>query len=252
MTWAVGKIYAAIFISIFLLAGSAYAKDEKASPDMVQHKVLAFNLEGLSEKGEKKWGVQGESAEAISESAVKLNNITAKAYGDEAQAVITADKGVYDKTKNNVRLEKNVRATIENTADFTGDFFKFPAPVSGTPDGNKKKTPGTGKKSKTVITCDGDVQFNYESNQAFFNKNVKVISEDGAIEADKITVNLEPSSKKIKDIVAEGNVKIYQGENVTYSDKATYIEAEKKVLLTGRPRLVIYQEGGLEKGFLGK
>ena len=41
-------------------------------------------------------------------------------------------------------------------------------------------------------------------------------------------------------------MKIQRGENTTYSDKATYIEAEKKIVLTGTPKLVIYQEGNFQ------
>ena len=47
-------------------------------------------------------------------------------------------------------------------------------------------------------------------------------------------------------------MKIKQGENITYSDKAVYVESERKVLLTGKPRLVIYQEGGLSGNLFGE
>ena len=92
--------------------------------------------------------------------------------------------------------------------------------------------------------------FDYENNQAYFNKNVKVVSEDGEIDADKITVNLDPSTKRVKEIIAEGSVCIKRGENITYSEKATYIEADKKIVLTGRPKLVIYQEGDTGGNFM--
>ena len=55
-----------------------------------------------------------------------------------------------------------------------------------------------------VITCDGDVEFNYVKNLAYFKDNVKVRSDDGDIDADKITVNLNPTTKKVNDIIAEG------------------------------------------------
>lgn len=222
------------------------------SEDGVQHKVLSFNLEGLTDKGEKKWDVKGESAEAISENEVKLDNIVAKAYGEEAQAVITADQGVYDKTKNNVKLQKNVKATIESTSGFGGGFGDFSGQGSG-----KAKIDAAGKelkKTKTIITSDGEVLFDYERNIATFEDNVHVDSEDGSIIADRITVNLDPDTKQVKEIVAEGNVKIKRGENMTYSEKATYDAVTKKVSLVGRPKLVIYQEGnegGIDTNFMG-
>ena len=229
-------------------SGKPAESAQTGTGDQVQHKVLSFNLEGLNEKGGKKWDVKGESAEAISEDRVKLNNIVAKSYGEEAEATITADKGVYDKLHNNVKLEENVKATIENTKAFASDFMDLPGQAT-----NKSKAKEAAqKKGKTVITCDGEVRFEYENNKAYFEKNVKVTSDDGNIDADKITVNLEPNTRKIKDIVAEGNVKITRGEDITYSEKAVYVEAEKKVILTGRPKIVIYQQGGLQQSILGK
>ncbi|MBN2453786.1 MAG: LPS export ABC transporter periplasmic protein LptC [Candidatus Omnitrophica bacterium] len=222
----------------------------QASGDPVNHKVLSFNLEGLNEKGAKKWDVKGESAEAISENEVKLDNIIASAYGEEAEAVITADKGVYDRAKNNVRLEQNVHATIESTQGFTGSFIdgadKKPD-AAGASDGGKQK------KSKTIITCDGEVQFEYEKNQAYFLKNVKVVNEDGVIDADKITVYFDPATRRLKNIVADGNVKITRGDNTSYSQQARYSEDDKKVTLSGKPKLVLSPEGGMgfDADFLG-
>lgn len=220
---------------------------EQSTGDEIQHKVLAFNLEGLTDRGEKKWEVTGRSAEAVSETEVLLDEIVAKAYGEEAEATITADKGVYNKTKNNVRLEKNVKATIESTQAFAEGYVNFTDVGQGTKPGNDRD----GARTKTVITCDGEVQFDYEKNQAYFDKNVKVANEDGNINADRITVNMDPSTKKITEIIANGNVRIKRGDNITYSEKATYIEADKKILLTGKPRLVIYQEGSIENSFFG-
>lgn len=240
--------FGAIAVADAKTAGSGNA----ATEDPAKHKIMAFDLEGLSDSGAKKWGVTGKSAEAVSENKVKLNDIVAKAYGNEAEATITAKDGVYNKTKNNVVLENDVVATIESNKSFADDFVGI---QDGAADkAAKDPVPGSEnqKKTKTVITCDGEVEFNYENNQAYFSKNVKVKSEDGDIDADKITVNLDPDTRQVKEIVAEGNVKIMQGENITYSDKATYIESQRKILLTGRPKLVIYQEGGITDGLLGE
>jgi len=210
--------------------------------------VLAFNLEGLSDNGQKKWDVTGKSAESVSQTQMKLNDIVAKAYGNDSEATITAKDGVYDKTKNNVVLENDVKATIISTKSFAGDMIGAPADSKD----NTPKVDDKSKKKKTTITCDGEVEFNYENNQAYFSKNVKVVGDDGDIDADKITINLDPSTRRVKEIVAEGNVKIKQGENITYSDKAVYVESERKIVLTGKPKLVIYQEGGLSGNLFGE
>jgi len=227
-------------------------KEEKASEtaaktpnDPISHKVLAFNLEGLNEKGSKKWDVKGESAEAISENEVKLDNIVASAYGEEAEAVITADEGVYDRAKNNVRLDKNVHATIETTKGFTGSFIDGAKQKNDTDAKSDSPKSAKDKKSKTVITCDGEVQFDYEKNVAYFLKNVKVVNEDGVIVADKITVYLDPATRRLREIVASGNVTITRGDNTTFSQTASYSEVDKKVTLSGKPKLILSPEGGM-------
>jgi lipopolysaccharide assembly outer membrane protein LptD (OstA) len=53
-------------------------------------------------------------------------------------------------------------------------------------------------------------------------------------------------ASKINKIVATGNVKVIQGKNISYSDTATYNAVEKKLLLTGRPKLVIYSTEDLK------
>lgn len=219
---------------------------DQAPGDSVNHKVLAFNLEGLTERGVKKWDVKGESAEAISENEIKLDNIVASSYGEDAEATITADEGVYDRAKNNVKLEKNVHATINATQGFSGDFVGISGQMKDKDAEPKDAKSGKAKKSKTVITCDGEAQFNYEKNEACFMKNVKVVNEDGTIDSDKLTAYLDPATKRLKEIVADGNVKIVRGDNTTFSQRASYSEIDKKVTLSGRPKLILSPENKLD------
>lgn len=228
---------------------------KEAKDDGVHHKVLSFNLEGLTDKGEKKWEVIGRTARSISENEIRLGNIVAKTYGNE-EAVITADHGIYDKSKNNVRLEKNVVATIENAGSAIKDQmgFSIDSPASTLEASKKEAAAKPKEKKKITITCDGEVEFNYAKNLAYFKDNVKVKSEDGDIDADKITLNLDPATKKINDIVAEGHVKIIQKENVAYGDSARYNESDKTISLTGKPKIVISQEGDglIKENFMEK
>ncbi len=228
---------------------------KKGQSDGVEHKVLSFNLEGMTEKGEKKWEVIGRTAKSISENEVRLGNIVAKTYGAE-EAVITADQGIYDKSKNNVRLQKNVVATIENAGSTLKEqmgFSPFPED-SAKNDATKDAASKPKEKKKMVITCDGEVEFDYAKNLAYFKDNVKVRSSDGDIDADKITVNLDPGTKKINDIVAQGHVKITQHDNVAYGDNAKYNETDKKVSISGNPKIVIAQEGDsvIKDAFAGR
>ena len=223
-------------------------KDSSKTPDQIKHTVTTFDLEGLADDGSKKWDVKGQSAESVDENQVKLNKVTAGSYGKDAQATITADTGMYDKSKNNVHLEQNVKAVIENNGKSASEYLVSPG--MGAKSAGPASAADKAKKTKTVITCDAEVEFNYAKNEGYFKKNVHVVNDEGTIDADKLTVHLDQSTKAIKTIVAEGNVKIQRGENTTYSDKATYIEADKKVVLTGAPKLVIYQEGSFQTDFM--
>lgn len=245
-----------VFLAVSLIAAAGCARKEPPKvvqeenkessalkgKDGVDHKVLSFNLEGLTEKGEKKWEIIGRTAKSISENEIKLGNIIAKTYGDE-EAYITADEGIYDKSKNNVRLEKNVKATIENMGSAVKDQIGFSIEGPAKKDETKKEDADKTKaKKKMIITCTGEAEFNYAKNLAYFKDNVKVRSDDGDIDADKMTINLDPATRKVNDIVAEGHVKITQKENVAYSDNAKYSEANKTVSLSGNPKMVIAQD----------
>lgn len=192
----------------------------KAPAVSVNHKGLSFNLKGLTERGVKDRDVKDEALEVITETKIKLDSIVAPACGPAAEAVIAADESVH--------------AAIEVTKAIAGDL------VAGSDQLNDKVT-----TSKTVITCDGEVQFDYEMNQAYFFKNVKVVSEDATIDSDKITVYFDPDTKRLTEILAEGNVRLMRGDNITYSHMASYSEVDKKITLSGKPRFILSPDGGI-------
>jgi len=45
----------------------------------------------------------------------------------------------------------------------------------------------------------------------------------------------------VNKIVALGNVRIIRGDNISYSREAIYTAIDKKITLTGRPQIIIYQ-----------
>ncbi len=118
------------------------------------------------------------------------------------------------------------------------------------------------KATKITITCDGPLQVDYDAGIATFNNNVKVDRDDAQIYSDTLLVyflnNKQSQDKeqeekdaagaegvagmgsKIDKIIARGNVKIVQGENISYSQEAVYSGMSKKITLVGKPRLVIY------------
>ena len=129
---------------------------------------------------------------------------------------------------------------------------------------DKNKTNDIGVKEKIVITCDGSLLVDYEKNIATFKDNVKVEKPDLVIYSDLMDIYFTGSKEKVESIktnsmmndkidkiVARGNVKIVRGENVSYSDEATYSALDKKMILSGRPKLILYSTEDFKNASFG-
>lgn len=156
--------------------------------------------------------------------------------------VTTAQGATGQPDLNKVTLQKDVRVDINSGAG-----------------GSKAQD----ARNNITITCDGPLEIDYQNNIAAFKNNVKVDNQGSLIFADTMDVYFSRSSKdapvsdqgaavmgsKIEKIIARGNVKIVRGENISYSDEAIYSEADKKIILKGQPRLVIYSTEGINAPF---
>lgn len=151
---------------------------------------------------------------------ITKENITAVAVGMEAQSDFK--EAIFD---------KDVVLTLTEKKDAQGRVIKE-SPVEGS----------------MVITCDGPLELSYEKQKAVFHNNVKVDGglEKGEMYADEMTIFFNAATKQMEKMDARGNVKIVRGENISYSDSAVFLGAEKKVVLSGRPKLVIFTEGDFD------
>ena len=174
--------------------------------------------------------------------------------------VIVAQGAKGETNLKKVNLEKDVRLDInpalakENQSDTVSKDGVNPA-----------------NKEKIIITCDGPLEVDYDKNIATFNNNVKVDRQDTVIYSDKMDVyfivsnkeektakensevnkNQELMNSKIDKIVARGNVKVVRGENVSYSDEAIYSAKDKKIVLTGKPKLIISSTESISNASFG-
>ncbi len=103
-------------------------------------------------------------------------------------------------------------------------------------------------KPTTVITCDGSLEVDYKRYISYFNKNVIIEDKEGKIYADKVIAYIDPKEKKISKAIAKGNVKIEHKQNVSYCKKAIYLADKGKIVLIGKPRVVIYSLDKLNEG----
>jgi len=269
-------------ITVFLLLISAslcVAEEEKKAP--AQQEVKDFSFVQYQEGGGQKWKMSGRSAEVL-DNRVNIEHLSALSFGEGTTLKLKANEGVFDKGENIVNLNNNVVMASTDGTKLTTDRLVWDAETKNVstetsvnirrPDMSITGTgavcdvegktaelkqdisaslvsgestilsPETGK-SQTTITCDGPLELNYKQNRAFFYSNVKVEDSKGSILADRIDVYFNPQTRRIKCVVARGNVKIINGENVTYSDKAIYLVDQGRVILPNRPKLVIQSDG---------
>jgi len=92
------------------------------------------------------------------------------------------------------------------------------------------------------VTCDGPLEVQYENGMAIFHDNVHVNQNESELFADMAYVYFDAKTRSLTKVVAEGNVKVVRGKDVSYADKATYFADGKRVVLEGRPRLVIFPD----------
>ncbi|KPK97067.1 MAG: hypothetical protein AMJ95_11105 [Omnitrophica WOR_2 bacterium SM23_72] len=156
---------------------------------------------------------------------VQRDNLRAQASGAHAEPNLKR-----------IALEKDVRLDINPSSE--------------------KKSADSSEGEKIVITCDGPLEIDYEKNVAVFRNNVKVKKDDITIFSDTMDVFFSTSparakkkkkepmvaDNKIERIVSKGHVKIVRGLNVSYSEEAVYTALDKKITLSGKPKLVIYSE----------
>jgi lipopolysaccharide export system protein LptA len=88
--------------------------------------------------------------------------------------------------------------------------------------------------SRDPIDINSDsVEANQKENTVTFIGNVVAKQGDSTLYATKIILYYDPNTKKMKEIVAIGNVKVVQLERRATSQKATFYQNENKVVFDG-------------------
>ena len=233
--------------------------------NFAQQQIREFYLSDWS-KEEKKWELKGKKA-LVFNKYVEIENLKAKYFLKNRTINLKSDKGRIIKPAKEVYLKDNVRVKTsdgislfssslawkdnllftEDKVKLERDNLKIIAKGLKAEENLKKvnfqkevKVNLYQKDDKVVITCSGPLEIDYNQAKAVFNKNVVVTSEEGKIEADKGIVYFDKDNQKIIKIVCEGNVKIEREGNISFAERAIYLDKEKKIILEGSPRLVIF------------
>jgi lipopolysaccharide export system protein LptA len=82
------------------------------------------------------------------------------------------------------------------------------------------------------ITSD-TVEADQKTNRVTFKGNVVAKQEDTTLYANTLTILYDPNTKKLKEIIAVGNVKVVQLDRRATGQKATFDQDKNKVVLDG-------------------
>ena len=90
--------------------------------------------------------------------------------------------------------------------------------------------------SKGPINIQSDtLSLDYKGKAVLFTGHVHAIQSGSQLTSDTLHVNYEQNFKDVKDMVAEGNVRISQGTRWSTSDHAVMNQKDNTVVLTGHP-----------------
>jgi LPS export ABC transporter protein LptC len=242
-----------------------------AGSGMAQQKIQDFYLSNYKDDGGQDWEVKGQEA-IVSEEYVDIENMEGKYYQGQDTVDIKADRARLAKEYMDVYLDKNVTVESSQGVNLTTDSLQWKQSTNQVSTDtrvevqrqNSMKVAAEGMEAdtelktvkfkeevtvdisqeddSTTITCDGPLEIDHPNGRAVFYNNVEVDNPQGKLIASKVTVYFDNQQNAIIKIVAEGDVKIIRDDNVTFADQAVYMEESQKMILEGRPRLIIFPE----------
>jgi len=243
-----------------------------------QQKIKDFYLSNFKDDGSRDWEVKGREA-VIHDKHIDIDEMEAECYLEKDTIFVTSDAARLNKENMNVSLKNDVHIENKEGAALDTDsldwqreknYIETDDRVKITRDkmqieaeglfadiqlkkANFKKDvevtfPDEETKEVTTAVCSGPLEIEYSEGKATFNENVVVTHPQGKLYSDKATLFFDIENKEIVKIVSEGNVKIVRGNNVIHSQKATYLNKEQKIILTGRPRVIYYPDREEDSG----
>jgi lipopolysaccharide export system protein LptA len=114
-------------------------------------------------------------------------------------------------------------------------------------------TPAKSKIENRPVTIQADrLEYLDQGRKASYRGNVRLLSEDTTLEADRVDVYFRGESggrgAEVERAVAEGHVRVRQPARLATGDHAEYFAAEGKILLTGGPPTLRDEQRGFTTG----
>ncbi|MGH7198324.1 MAG: LPS export ABC transporter periplasmic protein LptC [Candidatus Omnitrophota bacterium] len=218
------------------VAAKARITREELIHSSADQKLQKFNLTGFDEKGNKFWNLRGDVAKIDVGQTVYLDeNVTLK-VGEGT--TIRTDRVQWSQESGKLVTEAAVTVDHENAkvkgmgavGRLNDHFIQLNRQIEMVVSG------------ATRLTCDGPLKIFYDEDKMIFYRNVKVVDERGTLTAKRMDVLFDPEAKKVRQIVAIGDVMIQRGTDTTRSRRAIYTLATGSVRLEGSPHITLHKE----------
>ena len=160
---------------------------------------------------------------------------------------MTTDSLDWNRTEDLVKTKDDVKITDKDMTVTGKGMEAHPAMKTAQIDQDVTVTMDTESApevtSTITITSDGPMEIDQNKSYAVFQDNVVAVQADHALKADRMEIYFDETKKGIKNMVCTGHVVIIRGANQSFADKAVYNGEEKRLTLSGRPKLILVTEG---------
>lgn len=235
--------------------------------------IQAFNLASYADDGQKRWDVLGKTAD-MAEQTIHLTDITATAYDRKASVTLTAKQGTFDRQRQSVHLQEDVKAVTTEGTTLTAPTLDWDAEhqIASTEERATVSRPGLTVQGQgataspqlkrvrfdrqvqvdlqpsTTITCVGPLEVDYDRHQARFWRRVHVQDPRGDIWADRLDAWIDPKTRQLTHVHCWGHVTIRQAAQVAHARQADYQARSGKIVLIGHPTITYYPQGSAPDG----
>ena len=262
-------------LGVFCLWSFVFGLSVRAEePQQIEQEVHGYSFEGYDDHGAKQWELLGNSAHLQGDVAF-LKQVKVESL-EKGGATLTSEAGQYNLKTQQVHLEKDVVVETKegtrlktDTLDWDGKKRKVTTEKPVTIEKDQTVSQGVGAEaypdlkrltlkenvqvkmgSDLTITSKGPMEIDYANGRATFREEVLVQDKEGSMRSDQMEVFLDPKNNTIDHLIATGHVEIKRGESVSYSDRALYNAASKKVTLEGSPRILLQPRKEDESTFI--
>ena len=233
----------AVALLSFWMHSSRVAEKAKKSRSVSKELVKAshdqefqkFNLTGFDNKGKTFWNLEGNTARVQPSQTIYLdNNVTFKLKDN---TVIHTDHVQWSQSEG--LMQTDALVTLDHDVTHVTGTGAIGRPSQSFIQLNRDIKMNLSRTG--TLTCQGPMKVYYNENKMVFYRKVKVVDERGTLSANRMDVFFDPNEKKIKQIIAVGDVVITRGTDTTHSRRAIYTLATGSVRLEGNPEITMYK-----------